>query len=459
MFSLDEENKIDSYDVIKSVSGGEVYIKRIDKVTVNSWNGLQNAINNSDNEMKIVLGSNISSRENQNRIEIVDSKRIILNLNGKELRAMRSGKIDDGHVIEVHNGGVLTVTDSIGGCCITGGWATEGGGVIIDNGGSFTFESGKISGNKAEDGGGIYVCDNATFTMAGGTVTENNASNEGGGVIVSTNNSKFNMYGGVITGNNAMVNAGGVFVAADGAVTMSGNPTITGNVKNGTYDADSDVYVKGDGGSDNNVYLKNNAVITVAGALKNETPIGVTMYQTGVFTCSPYETKAKDYAGKFASDDKTYTVTTENDELKLALPTYTVTWKNGDDILKVDDVESGALPSYDDETPTKEGFIFAGWKDGNNTYGLNDALPEVTADVTYTAVFNIIVPLGYANCDGKLDVLDVTAIQRHAAEFEFLTGAALLAADVDCNGVVDVRDATLLQMYLAEFDVTLGVQA
>ena len=58
---------------------------------------------------------------------------------------------------------------------------------------------------------------------------------------------------------------------------------------------------------------------------------------------------------------------------------------------------------------------------------------------------------GDANHDGVIDVRDVTAIQRHASEYELLTGDALRAADVDGNGVVDISDATLLQRYLAEY--------
>ena len=72
---------------------------------------------------------------------------------------------------------------------------------------------------------------------------------------------------------------------------------------------------------------------------------------------------------------------------------YTVTWKNGDTTLETDaDVESGAAPSYGGATPTKASdsdkhYTFSGWSDGTNTYGLSDTLPNVTADVTYTAQF------------------------------------------------------------------------
>lgn len=66
-----------------------------------------------------------------------------------------------------------------------------------------------------------------------------------------------------------------------------------------------------------------------------------------------------------------------------AIPTYTVTWKNGDETLKTETVAKGTTPTYDGETPYKADgadciYTFSGWT------------PEVTAvtgDVTYTAQF------------------------------------------------------------------------
>lgn len=60
--------------------------------------------------------------------------------------------------------------------------------------------------------------------------------------------------------------------------------------------------------------------------------------------------------------------------------------------------------------------------------------------------------IGDANMDGKVDVRDVTAIQRHIAEYELLTGDGLKAADVNADGAVTIEDATELQEFLAEFE-------
>ena len=58
---------------------------------------------------------------------------------------------------------------------------------------------------------------------------------------------------------------------------------------------------------------------------------------------------------------------------------------------------------------------------------------------------------GDANGDGFVTVYDVTALQRHLAKLELLSGTNLTAADIDGNGL-DITDATNLQRYLAEYE-------
>lgn len=71
-----------------------------------------------------------------------------------------------------------------------------------------------------------------------------------------------------------------------------------------------------------------------------------------------------------------------------AIPTYTITWKNGETILETDaEVEEGTTPTYDGTEPTKDAdaqysYVFAGWA------------PEVIAangDATYSAVFTPVI--------------------------------------------------------------------
>ena len=68
----------------------------------------------------------------------------------------------------------------------------------------------------------------------------------------------------------------------------------------------------------------------------------------------------------------------------------------------------------------------------------------------YESPFEDVI-LGDADGDGKVSIKDVTAVQRHVAEFENVANEK--AADVDGDGIVTISDATEIQRYLAEMDV------
>lgn len=58
--------------------------------------------------------------------------------------------------------------------------------------------------------------------------------------------------------------------------------------------------------------------------------------------------------------------------------------------------------------------------------------------------------VGDSNLNGKIDIKDATAIQRHLANIEVFNDTQLAAADVNSDGTVSIKDATLIQMYCAE---------
>ena len=84
-----------------------------------------------------------------------------------------------------------------------------------------------------------------------------------------------------------------------------------------------------------------------------------------------------------------------------------------------------------------------------------DAEPteETTAAVaeTTTPVQTVEVLLGDADGSGKVDVKDVTHIQKHVANIFTLSGENALAANVDENETIDVNDATYIQKFLAKY--------
>ncbi len=67
------------------------------------------------------------------------------------------------------------------------------------------------------------------------------------------------------------------------------------------------------------------------------------------------------------------------------------------------------------------------------------------------------VKLGDVDGDDVVNINDVTAIQRHLAEYEFLDGIYLYAADVNRDGDVAIDDATTLQQSLAEYEINYPI--
>ena len=106
---------------------------------------------------------------------------------------------------------------------------------------------------------------------------------------------------------------------------------------------------------------------------KGETP---TRQATAQFT---YTFKGWDKGIVAVTGDVTYTATFDKKVNK-----YTVTFKNGEEVLQSTEVEYGATPEYKGETPSMQAtaqftYTFKGWDKG---------IVAVTGDVTYTATFD-----------------------------------------------------------------------
>ena len=88
--------------------------------------------------------------------------------------------------------------------------------------------------------------------------------------------------------------------------------------------------------------------------------------------------------------------------------TYTVTWKNGETVLKTETLLYGATPKYEGETPTKAAdaqytYTFSGWVDSEGNALTADT--TVTGDVTYTAEYTSTVntyTVTWKNEDGTI---------------------------------------------------------
>lgn len=90
--------------------------------------------------------------------------------------------------------------------------------------------------------------------------------------------------------------------------------------------------------------------------------------------------------------DKTYFALFDQQEIEQ---NYTVTWLDwdGQTILETDTgVIDGERASYDGDTPTRDAtadgyYVFSGWTDGTTSYGLNDDLPLIYGDTSFTAEY------------------------------------------------------------------------
>jgi hypothetical protein len=122
--------------------------------------------------------------------------------------------------------------------------SSSGGGVRVDNSGTFTMSGGEISNTSSRSGGGVRVGSSGTFTMSGGEISSNSSTTSfsgGGGVSVGSNGT-FTMTGGEISGNTSSSSGGGVRVDSSGTFTMN-----DGKISGNTSSSGGGVYVNSSG--------------------------------------------------------------------------------------------------------------------------------------------------------------------------------------------------------------------
>ena len=155
-------------------------------------------------EQAITAGNSVKLTDNIEITEtLVVTKSLTLDLNGHVLKMTGEGR----SVLYVYNNATLTIQDSSanGAGTITGGNATDGGGVHIggvginESEGYLVMTGGTITGCHAGSrGGGVFVF-KGSFAMSGTARITNCTADDGGGVLVHTGMSTFTMTGGEIS--------------------------------------------------------------------------------------------------------------------------------------------------------------------------------------------------------------------------------------------------------------------
>ena len=196
-------------------------------ITWQPWNG-KASITYNDKVAYVYLTESVKRSE---PISVDSDYTLYLCLNGNDITYDAVNYIS---TAKTPSGANLIITD----CRATVGRITHGYNTSEKTGtvgsgirvwGSLTLWNGCITGNNAGDndsGGGVYVEDGGSFIMNGGSITDNAAGSNGGGVYVKSGGT-FKMNGGSITDNTADTNGGGVHNR--GTFEMSGTATVSGN--------------------------------------------------------------------------------------------------------------------------------------------------------------------------------------------------------------------------------------
>ncbi|MEA4814222.1 MAG: S-layer homology domain-containing protein [Oscillospiraceae bacterium] len=255
-------------------------------------------------------------------ISVPGGKTIDLDLNGHNINRALTTETSNGFVIEVENGGTLTIQDSSSEVVsaqgkITGGYNSssgQSGGIYVI--GTLNLAGGNIAGNREKYwGGGVYVCTGRTLYMTGGKISDNvanyqNAEDDGGaGGVYLQVGSSLTMTGGEISGNYTCKDrSGGINQDGNTVVTVGGTAVIKGNLSGCTYSNDT-VYTTDS--RVNNIYLDSNKLITCSTVtpLTTSASIGVTTATTPANGTPVAITgsNSADYSSYFSSD-KGYTV-------------------------------------------------------------------------------------------------------------------------------------------------------
>ena len=227
------------------------------KIIVNSWNELKEAVGNDNTVIELAQDITNPTRNASDPIKITD-KRVFIDMKGHTIDRNRTTAHDDGHVFWLTGISNLTIYDTVGGGVIKGGYATNGGGINIGDYSTLELYNVTVSGNKAVDGGGIFV--RGWLNINGAVIEDNSSTDDGGAIHISDDASEVSITNAVITGNHGN---GSDNDSQAGAIYQHKNITTT--IEN-TFIDDNDSNKKGGG-----IYLRTGKIDMTGGSVSGNT--------------------------------------------------------------------------------------------------------------------------------------------------------------------------------------------
>lgn len=306
------------------------------------------------------------------------------------------GNAEYGGGVYTNGGNIIINGGTIIGNKVSSSSNTKGGGGVCIDAGTLTMKDGAVIGNyaylaKGAQGGGLTLLSTANFTMSGGIISCNYSNGCGGGV--QANNyavGNITISGGKIC-NNYTKQGGGI--NSGGTVNLTGGSICDNIADNGGGICAQKVILSGSAIIQNNnkqisgksdICLYGSKLLTINAQLNenNSNPIVVGIYQggTGIFTNST--NTAYNDSSKFISDNDNYAIAKNADGQLCLVTAVTVIFDaDGGSAVKNQTVASGN--TADEPTaPTKTGYTFDGWYDGDTKF---DFTTPITEDTTLTA--------------------------------------------------------------------------
>ena len=338
---------------------------------------------------------------------LVVTKDVTLDLNGHVLKMTGNGSVihvksgtltlkdsnteGKSHDFKVEDSGLWTLADD----SYTSERKTVKGGVITGGTGStykYNNDIGQIVYNDC--GGGMFVAPGASFVMEGGNIVGCSAGKSGGGVKV-TNDGNFKMSGGTISGCTA---GGGGGIDNRGTTTLSDNAKIKSCSATGTEIDD-----RGGGVcSYRNLTVSGSMVISGCTAQNNNS---YAMYVTTGYPDARSSIEGGTFDGSvWLNHSSSGKITVSGGTFKNGVSgAWTVTFDtDGGSTAPDKQVRANSKVNKPDD-PTKEGYTFEGWYDGDKKFDF-DTPVSGERTVTLKAKWTKEAPkYYYSPADGSAD--------------------------------------------------------